>query len=329
MTSAELRWGILGPGFIAGFLAHDLKAVGLNLYAVGSRSQESADRFAREYEVPKAYGSYQALVEDPEVDIIYVSTIHPTHADNAELALRHGKHVLVEKPFALNAAQARRIQAVAAETGLFAMEAMRTRFQPHTVRMHELIADGRLGHLHTFIADHNQAVNSDPQGRLMNPVLGGGALLDLGIYNLSFASDFMGTPRRIKALARMTETGVDAQTSMIFEYENGAQANLQTALDVRGPNRAVLIGDLARVEVASVFYKSSKFQLIGPDDKVIEDFHEPYPFFGKQYEAWEVERCIREGLTESPRMTLSETVSIHETMDAVRAAIGLRYPGEE
>lgn len=325
----SLRWGILGPGGIAQLFAHDLNAVGLDLRAVGSRSRENADAFARKHNVANAHGSYEALVADPDVDAIYIATPHRLHAEHAELAMRAGKHVLIEKPMALNAHQARRIQHVAAETGLFAMEAMRTRFMPHTLRIHELLAEGALGVVRTFIADHNQSLDRNPVGRLWNPELGGGALLDLGIYNLSFASDFLGQPSSITASARMTDTGVDAQTSMIFDYDSGAQANLQTAMDVHGPNRAVLIGEKARIEIAPRFYKSSKFQLIDPDENVIEDFHQPYPYWGKQYEAWEVERCVTAGLTESPRMTLAETVAIHETMDAVREKIGLRYPGEE
>jgi predicted dehydrogenase len=324
-----LKWGILGPGGIAKLFAHDLHAVGLDLVAVGSRSQQNADRFAQEQEVPKSYGSYQALVEDPEIDVIYIATPHSEHAKYAELAMRHGKHVLVEKPFALTGADARRIRDVSRETGRFAMEAMRTRFLPHVVRIHELIDSGALGRVHTVSADHNQLLDSTPTGRLWNPELGGGALLDLGIYPVSFASDFLGRPTEVAAVATMTSTGVDLETTMAFRYADGAHASLQTSMGARGPNRAAIIGEKARIEVASVFYKSSKFQLIDGADKVVEDFHEPYKFWGKQYEAFEVERCIREGIAQSERMTVDESVAIAETLDEVRERIGLHYPGEE
>lgn len=325
---ASLRWGIMAPGGIAEVFAQDLLSTGRTLVAVGSRKQDRADQFSARFGGPRAHGSYQALVEDPEVEVIYIASPHSEHAAHAELALRHGKHVLVEKPFTLTGAEARRVRDVAQESGLFAMEAMRTRFMPHTMRIHELIAEGTLGNIRALIADHHQNLNSDPEGRLWNPILGGGALLDLGIYPVSFASDFLGTPEEITAVATMTSTGVDRSTSMIFRYANGSTASLQTAMDARGPNQAAIIGDKARIEVGSVFYQSSRFKLINNEDDVIEDFSEPYPFGGKQYEAEEVERCIAAGLTQSPRMSLDESVVIAETMDKVRHKIGLRYPAE-
>lgn len=324
----SLRWGIMAPGGIAATFARDLKSTGRTLVAVGSRSQNRADQFAARFDVPRAYGSYQALVEAPEVEVIYIASPHSEHAAHAELALRHGKHVLVEKPFTLTGTEARRVRDVARETGLFAMEAMRTRFMPHTLRIHDLIAAGALGEIRALTADHHQKLNSDPVRRLWNPTLGGGALLDLGIYPVSFASDYLGAPKEITALATMTSTGVDLSTSIIFRYANGAIASLQSAMDVRGPNQASIVGEKARIEVGSVFYQSSRFKLINDKDGVIEDFSEPYPFGGKQYEAQEVERCIANGLTQSPRMSLDESVAIAETMDAIRKKIGLKYPTE-
>jgi len=325
---STLRWGILAPGAIAALFATDLKEHGRKLVAVGSRNQARADAFAAKFDIKRAHGSYQALVDDPEVDVVYIASPHTEHAAHAELALRHGKHVLIEKPFALTEEQARRVCDVARETGLFAMEAMRTRFMPHSIRMHELIKEGALGEIRNVIADHFQILNSDPESRLWNPELGGGALLDLGVYNVSFASDFMGPPSEIDAVATMTSTGVDQSTSMIFRYPNGAIASLQTAMDGRGPNRAAIIGTKARIEVASVFYKSSKFQLLNDKDEVLENFHQPYPGWGKQYEFMEVERCLAAGFTESSRMSLDESVAIVGTMDKVRQKIGLKYPVE-
>nr|WP_306265578.1 Gfo/Idh/MocA family oxidoreductase [Pararhizobium sp. IMCC3301] len=322
----SLRWGILAPGGIAALFAQDLGSAGRTFLAVGSRSQERADQFAAKYGAARAYGSYEALVNDPDIEAVYIASPHSEHAAHAELALRHGKHVLVEKPFTLTGEQARRVRDVARETGLFAMEAMRTRFMPHTVRSHQLIEEGALGEIRALTADHCQRLDSDPVGRLWNPILGGGALLDLGIYNVSFASDYLGAPEHINAVATMTSTGVDLSTSMIFRYANGAIASLQTAMDARGPNRAAIIGEKARIEMGSVFYRSSRFKLFNGKDELIEDFSEPYPFWGKQYEAQEVERCIAAGLTESPRMSLDETVTIIETIDKVRQQINLTYP---
>lgn len=324
----KLRWGIMAPGGIASVFVQDLLATDRLALAVGSRSLARAQAFADRFGIKRAHGSYEALAEDPEIDAIYIASPHSEHAAHAELALRNGKHILVEKPFALTGAQARRIQSLARETGLFVMEAMRTRLMPHTRRIHEVIADGALGDIQALSADHFQLLNADPQGRLWNPELGGGALLDLGIYNVSFASDMLGMPSSVDASARMTATGVDLTTSMIFGYPSGAVASLQTGMGGRGPNRASIIGDKARIEIQPVFYKSSSFQLIDGKDRVLEDFSEPYLFNGKHLEAEEVERCVAAGLTQSPKMSLDETVTIAETLDRVREKIGLVYPSE-
>lgn len=321
-----IRWGILAPGGIADLFAQDLQATGRKLVAVGSRSLERAEQFAAKHRATRAYGSYEALVEDDEVEAVYIASPHVKHAEHAELALRHGKHVLVEKPFALNGAQASRIRDLARETGLFAMEAMRTRFMPHTRRCHELIAQGALGDIRAFTADHFQRLETSPEGRLWNPHLGGGALLDLGVYAIAFAFDFLGAPERVEAMATMTPTGVDLSTSMSFGYASGAIASLQTGMDARGPNRAAIIGEKARIELGPVFYRTPELRLIGGKDELIEDFSAPYPHWGKQFEAEEVERCIAAGLTESPRMRLDDSVAIVETMDKVRDKIGLSYP---
>src|SRR6478609_15127 len=181
-----LRWGILATGGIAHAFARDLRTAGMALTAVGSRRPEAAEAFAAEFAVDHSHGSYEALVADPDVDIVYISTPHPLHADNAVLALEAGKHVLVEKPFTLNAAEASRVRDVAAEKGLLAMEAMWTRYLPHMVRIRELLAEGALGDVRAVTADHTQSISTDPTHRLNALELGGGALLDLGIYPVSF-----------------------------------------------------------------------------------------------------------------------------------------------
>ena len=189
-----LRWGILATGGIAHMFTKDLRTAGLDIAAVGSRRADAARAFADEFEIPHAHDSYEALVDDPDVDIVYVATPHPAHADNAILALEHGKHVLVEKPFTLNAAEAARVRDVAAANGLLAMEAMWTRYLPHMVRIRELLAEGALGDVRAVTADHTQSISTDPAHRLNALELGGGALLDLGIYPVSFAWDVLGAP---------------------------------------------------------------------------------------------------------------------------------------
>ncbi len=227
MENSPLRWGVIGTGGIAHAFARDLRLTESGVIgAVGSRSQASADRFAEEFGVEGRHASYESLVADPGLDVIYVATPHPMHRDDAILALRAGKPVLVEKPFAMNAAEAAEIVAVAREQRLFAMEAMWTRFLPHIAVVRDWLGRGLLGEIVGVTADHGQWFAQDAGFRLFAPELGGGALLDLGIYPVSFASMVLGTPSRVASMSSPAFTGVDAQTSMVFGYESGAQAVL-------------------------------------------------------------------------------------------------------
>ena len=200
----HLRWGILGTGWIARQMTADLAINGSTVTAVGSRTQEKADAYAAEFGIPHAHGSYEALVADPDVDVIYVATPHPSHVADATLALNAGKHVLLEKPYTINAAEARVVADLARERGLVVLEAMWTRWMPHMIRLREIIAAGTLGDVRTVIVDHNQKLSQDPTHRLQDPALGGGALLDLGIYPVSFAWDIFGAPTSIHAISSPT-----------------------------------------------------------------------------------------------------------------------------
>ena len=323
-----IGWGILGTGGIATAFAADLVATGMTIAAVGSRSQKSADAFAAAHGIPTAHPSYQALVDDPEVDAIYVSTPHPFHADNARLALLAGKHVLVEKPFALNAAEAADVVELAESRGLVVLEAMWTRWLPHMVRIREIIAANTLGEVRTVIADHNQKLSTDPKHRLNNPDLGGGALLDLGIYPVSFAWDVFGAPATVTAISSPTVTGVDRQTAILLGYEGGRQAVLHTALDALGPNTASVIGTEGRIDIDSVWYDATSFTVYDSENKIVERFDEKVVSRGMQYEAWELERLVAEGSTAGVILPPSETVAIMGTLDEIRSQIGLRYPGD-
>jgi predicted dehydrogenase len=322
------RWGILGTGFIADLQAADLARNGSTIRAVGSRNAASAAEFAARFDIPSAHGSYEDLVADPEVDVVYVSTPHPFHHGNALLALNAGKHVLIEKPFAMNAWQAREIVDLAESKGLVALEAMWTRYLPHMVRIRELVRSGALGEVRTVIADHNQNLPKDPLHRLNNPALGGGALLDLGIYPVSFAFDVFGAPAGIRAAASMTSTGVDRQTAMIFEYGDGQQALLQCALDTAGPNRAAIIGTEGRIEIDPVWYVPSPFTRYDADGNVVERFDEPVSGRGMQYQAREIERLIGGGAIAGDILPPRDSVLVMEAMDEVRRQIGLSYEGD-
>ena len=326
--SGNIRWGILGTGGIAHAQTKDLIGNGFTVTAVGSRAQESADAFASEFEIPTAHGSYEALVADPEVDVVYVSTPHPFHATAALLALRAGKHVLVEKPFTLNAAEAREVVSVASANRLVVLEAMWTRYLPHMRRIREIIAAGTLGEVRTLIADHDQLLSKEPEHRINNPDLGGGALLDLGIYPVSFAFDVFGAPSSVDATASFTTTGVDRQIAIVFGYPDGQQAVLHAALDTLGPNRAAIIGTEARIEIDSVWYSPTTFTVFDSNDAEIERFEQPERSRGMQFQAKELERLAEAGLTEGTILPASESVLIMETMDEIRGQIGLKYPGE-
>jgi predicted dehydrogenase len=322
MADSPIRWGLLGTGGISDTFATDLALTDSGVVtAVGSRSQESADRFADRFGIEGRHAGYESLVADPDVDVIYVATPHPMHRENAILALEAGKPVLVEKPFAMDAAEAREIAAVARREGLFAMEAMWTRFLPHVAVIRDWLAAGALGEIVTVSADHGQWFAADPDFRLFAPELGGGALLDLGIYPVSFAAMVLGAPDRIVAISDPAFTGVDAQTSMLFGYRSGAQAVLTCTLRAKSPTTASIVGTDARIEVEGDFYAPATVRLVPRKGEPIEvsSAHEGR---GLRHEADEVARRLAAGELESPLMSLDETISIMETMDAVRAQAG-------
>ena len=319
MANSPVRWGILGTGGIASTFVTDLRLTDSGVaVAVGSRSQGSADRFADEFGIANPHASYESLVADPDVDVIYVATPHPMHHDNAILALRAGKHVLVEKPFTMNAAEAREIVRVARENGLFAMEAMWTRFLPHMTMIRSWLERGVLGDVVTVTADHGQWFAEDAEFRLFAPELGGGALLDLGVYPVSFASMVLGTPSRIVSVIDAAFTGVDAQTSMLFGYDSDAQAVLTCTLRAKSPTRAAIVGSDARIELEGDFYAPATVTLVPRkgDPTRVESVHEGR---GLRHEADEVARRLAAGDVESRLMPLDETISIMETMDRVLA----------
>ncbi|MHC2999450.1 Gfo/Idh/MocA family protein [Microbacterium sp. HJ5] len=328
-SSPGLRWGILGPGGIARAFAADLRTAGLDLVAVGSRSAESASAFAAQFDVARVHGSYEALVSDPGVDIVYIATPHPFHAEQAILALEHGKHVLVEKPFTLTADEAAAVREVAADRGLLAMEAMWTRYLPHMARIREIVASGALGEIRVVMADHTQKISSDPAHRLNALELGGGALLDLGIYPISFAWDILGEPLAITASARLGETGADTEVATIMSHQSGALSTSISASRSAGPNTAHIIGTEARIDIDRVWYNATSFRVIAPDGTVLEDYVSDIQGRGMQFQALAAERLVAAGLVDSDILPIDETVAIMATLDEVRDLIGVRYPGEE
>lgn len=320
MTTA-VRWGVIGTGGIAHTFARDLQLIAEGeVVAVASRDLARSRDFGREFGVARCYGSYEEVVADPDVDAIYVATPHPMHFENASLALAHDKAVLVEKAFTMNGQEARDLVALARSRKVFMMEAMWTRFLPHVVAIRDLVARGELGELVMVEADHGKWFDTDPRHRLFDPALGGGAMLDLGVYPVSFASMLLGTPSRVLAMVDPAFTGVDGQASMIFGYDAGAQAVLTCTSRARSATRACITGTQARIEVDADFYGPTRFRLITRSGEVT-----PYDFDvaprGLRFQAIEVAQCLEQGRLESDVMPLDETVSIMETMDTVLATL--------
>ena len=326
-TAPPLRWGILGAGNIAGDFADAVNAhTRAQLVAVGSRNRDRSERFATAHGIPTTHLGYRDLVEDPQVDAVYVATPHSEHREHALLAIAAGKHVLVEKSFTRNAGEAEDVFAAAKAAGVFAMEAMWTRFLPHVAALHQLIDAGEIGEIVNLSADHGQWFAFNPRSRLFDPALAGGALLDLGVYPVSFAHDFLGVPDAVHANGTLTETGVDGQVSIVLSYGERTQATLSTTLWAKTPTMASISGTEGFVTVAGNFYTPTSFRVQRTDGRVWT-FDQPSPR-GLQFEAAEVARRVAAGATESPRLTWANTVEVLRTLDEVRAQIGLAYPGE-
>lgn len=324
----KVRWGILATGGIAEKFVKDLQMHGHAVTAVGSRSQHAANAFAVKFGIARAHASYEALCADPEVDAIYVATPHPMHAENARLALSHGKHVLVEKAFTVNAREAQEVVDLAAAKGLVVLEAMWTRWLPHMLRVREIVRSGVLGDIRSMTADHTQDLPDDPAHRLNALPLGGGALLDLGVYPISFTFDVLGTPKTIHAVGRLKDTGADGTVATTFTYANGAIAQTLSGSDTAGRNIATIHGTKGRIEIDKVWYVPTSFRRFDEKNEVVEEYVSKVEGRGMQYQAMELERLVAAGLTAGEILSPTESVAIMAAMDEVRRQIGVTYPTE-
>lgn len=322
----EFRWGIIGAGGIAHTFARDIGLLeGHKIAAIGSRDLAKAEAFAAEFQATPL-GSYEDLVAS-DVDAVYVATPHSLHAENSILALSANKPVLCEKPFAVNADQAQAMISASQENSVALMEAMWSRFLPHYQLVREILDSGELGELVALYADHGQPLPADRFYRLHAPELAGGALLDLGIYPISLAFMVLGEPDSIIASSEPTESGVDAQTSMIFGYFTGQQAVMTTNLKVRTPCTAQIIGTRGRINIDSNFYTPTSIQVI-IDGKVAREIPRNYKGHGIREQAREFAEVVRSGELESPLMSHNESLAIMSVMDEIREIIGLKYPFE-
>lgn len=325
----KMNWGIIGAGSIARQMAKALNFVEeANLLAIGSRTLEKAQKFADDFHIERAYGSYEELVKDQDIDIIYVATPHSEHYENVKLSLQHGKHVLNEKAFCANKKQAEELVSLAKEKGLFLMEAVWTRYQPAAQAIQKAVQDGVIGDVHMLKAELCFLLNRDKNCRLLNPNLAGGALLDVGIYPVTMASLLFGNhPEKILTDAFIGETGVDERDSINLFYEGGKIASLVGAIDTEGSNTAYIYGTKGQIIIPQDWCPESFTVKTYADQKEVT-YHMPFECNGYEYEVRHLMSCIEEGKMESDIMPLSCTLEIMDLLDQIRAKWGLRYPFE-
>ncbi|MGX1370486.1 putative dehydrogenase [Streptomyces canus] len=331
MTEQSVRWGILATGGIASAFTADLVDLpDAEVVAVASRSEASAKAFAERFGIERAYGDWAALAEDADIDVVYVATPHAAHRAAAGLCLAAGRNVLCEKAFTLNAREAEELAGLAREHGRFLMEAMWMYCNPLVRRLKALVADGAIGEVRTVQADFGLAGPFPPSHRLRDPAQGGGALLDLGVYPVSFAHLLLGEPSDVTAKAVLSEEGVDLQTGAMLSWDSGALASLHCSLTGGTATIASVTGSLGRIDIPNGFFHPDRF-VLHRDGREPEEFvADPAdgPRSSLKHEAREVMRALRAGETESPLVPLEGTLAVMRTLDAIRERIGVRYPGE-
>ncbi|MEJ3743329.1 Gfo/Idh/MocA family oxidoreductase [Actinomycetes bacterium KLBMP 9797] len=324
--SDRVRWGILATGGIATAFVEDLRLLpDAEVVAVGSRSQESAEAFAAQHDIPRAYGSWTELAADADLDVVYVATPHSAHYAAARICLEAGRAVLCEKPFTLDLNTSAELVDLARERGLFLMEALWMRCNPVIRQLASLVADGAIGEVRSVHADFSLAGPFEPTHRLRAPALGGGALLDLGVYPIHLAHLLLGVPDHVRAWAKLSPEGVDENTGIVFGYDSGALAALTCAI-VRGtPITGLITGSAGRIELPPAFFAAREFTL-HRDGAEPEVFRGPTEGRGYHHEAAEVHRCLREGLLESPLLPHAATLEVMHLLDQIRDQIGVDYP---
>ena len=324
----KIKWGILGTGRMAGIFTSELKNLpDAVVSAVGSRDKKKAQDFADRFKIPQFYGSYDDLVSYSDTDIIYIATPHPIHAENTILSLRANKHVLCEKPFSINTHETQSMISLAKDRGLFLMDALWVRFTPLMQWLKQAVDDDFLGELGMFSGSFGYTMNFDPKNRVYNPELGGGALLDVGIYPLSTSIWFMGVPDEMLALAKLGITNIDEKMGIVMKTPDGKISTIYTAVVNRTPGDFTIMGDKGYITVAGPWWHLDKLTVhMNSGNTEVKTF--PFESRGYVYMASHVMKCIREGKTESSVVPLSETLSIMKTMDHIRQQIGLKYPME-
>ena len=327
-----IKWGILGTGHIARKFAADLKLVeDAELIAVGSRSQQSANEFNKDFPVKHRHASYEDLVLNAEVDVIYIATPHSMHHQNTLLCLQHGKAVLCEKPFAMNLKQATEMINLAKEKKVFLMEAMWTKFHPHFLKTQDMIGKGLLGEIKSVLVNFGFKPKEPISPRLFDPKLGGGTLMDIGIYNVFMAMNILGKPDAIDAAMTPAKTGVDEQCAILMKYKNGAMAQLFSTFTSNLATEADICGTEGRIRLTTRFFEPSAtieyYKERAYSREIIPV--EKETGFGYQYEARHVNQCLKNGLTESNILKFEDTLLMMETLDKIRKIAGIKYASDE
>lgn len=327
----KIKWGILGCGRIARKFADDLKLVeDAALFAVGSRNKSTAEAFADAYPAERVYGSYLELASDPDVDIIYVASPHAFHHEHTLLCLAHDKPVLCEKAFAINREQATEMISVARERKVFLMEALWTKFLPHYKKVMEMVRGGQLGEIGSVLVNFGFIPDHPVSPRLFDPSLGGGTMLDIGIYNVFMAMSVLGIPDEIDAWMTPTGQQIDRQCSVVFRYRNGAMASLFSSFTANLPTEAEISGDKGRIRLTTRFYEPTATIEYYPgkiDSKSLIPI-EKSTGWGYHHEVRHVHDCLRKGLTESPVMSHADSLALMDVLDRIRGKAGIRYPAD-
>lgn len=325
----KIRWGIFGTGNIATKFAKALKSMeDTSLEGVASRSEIRAKDFAKRFGIAKAYGNYEELALDPDIDVIYIASPHTEHMAMAKLCIKNNKAVLCEKAFTINSEDTEELIRMAKEHKVFLMEAMWTKFLPANLRVKQWIKEGRIGKVLHIKASFGFHSDYDPGSRLYNPSLGGGALLDVGVYPISYSTFLLDkAPDRILSSAVIGKSGVDEQNVIILEYDDGVLADLSSSISVLTGNDAMIVGEKGIIKVEK-FWMADSARLYDIKENLIDECSEPFRKNGYEYEAAEVNRCLREGLKMSPLNPLSDTLTNMKIMDEIRRQWGLVYPGE-
>ncbi|HKK73872.1 MAG TPA: Gfo/Idh/MocA family oxidoreductase [Saprospiraceae bacterium] len=325
----KINWGIIGPGRIAHKFAKDLaKLPDAKLFAVASRSLDRAQEFARQYEAPHAFGSYEEIVNCEGLDVVYIATPHTGHYENTLLCLRHQIAVLCEKPMAVNPRQVQAMILEAREQDTFLMEAIWTRFIPTHRKMWELIEQGAIGEVLSVKADFGFKPNYNPDSRLFNKDLAGGALLDIGIYPVFLAMNVLGKPDDIHAFAHLGETGVDEEVGILFKYDSGQMAHLHSTIRSETKSEAFIYGEKGTIYLHSRWHEPSSMSLLLPGEAP-RYFNFEYDVIGYSYEAAEVMACLQAGKKESEALPLSFSEDLMEVLFSIRHQVGLKYPEDK